>query len=354
MLMPLLFAIVVSVLLGACFGHPALALARKFNLIDIPGSAAHKTHKFPTPLAGGLLILLILLVSIVIFRDSLNKDITIVLIGSAVVFIFGVWDDKKGLSAKPKLFGQFVAVCILISQGVQVHFIDTFYLAGYVTFFTAQLVNILVTFFWLIGITNAVNMIDSMDGIVAGIGMIAFVCYLYATSMSGQFVLSIWSGVLLGICISLYYWNKIAGRMFLGDSGSQMMGFLLSAIGILYNPRDLHPESSWFLPIMLLGVPIFDTTLVVLSRLKRKQAIGTGRRDHTYHRLIAMGFSPKMAVFTTHLAALLVSGLAFFTLFLPPVIAILVFFVTLFCGIIILIWFEQKPTLDGVTGNQNP
>ena len=135
--------------------------------------------------------------------------------------------------------------------------------------------------------------------------------------------------------------------MFLGDSGSQIMGFLLASMGILYNPKDLHPESSWFLPIMLLGVPIFDTTLVVFSRLKRNQPIGTGRRDHTYHRLIAMGFSPKMAVFTTHLAALLVSGLAFFTLFLQPAMAILVFFVTLFCGIIVLIWFEQKPTLDG-------
>lgn len=351
--MPLLFSIAVSVLLGACFGQPALALARKFDLIDIPGSASHKTHKFPTPLAGGLLILLILLVSVVIFYNSLNKDIVVVLLGSAVVFVFGVWDDKKGLSAKPKLMGQFVAVCILVAQGVQVHFIDTFHQAGYVTFFTAQLGNILVTFLWLIGITNAVNMIDSMDGIVAGIGMIAFVCYLYATSMSSQLVLSIWSSILLGICISLYYWNKIAGRMFLGDSGTQVMGFLLAAMGILYNPRDFHPESSWFLPIMLLGVPIFDTTLVVLSRLRRKQPIGTGRRDHTYHRLIAMGFSPKMAVFTTHLAALLVSGLAFFTLFLEPAIAILVFFATLIFGIIIMIWFERKPTLDGETVNRN-
>lgn len=344
----------VSVLLGVCLGHPALALARKFDLIDIPGSASHKTHKVPTPLAGGLLIVLTLLIAIIIFRDSLNENIIVVLCGSAVVFIFGVWDDKKGLSAKPKLLGQFIAVCILIFQGVQVHFVDTFHQAGYISFFTAQLVNILVTFFWLIGITNAVNMIDSMDGIVSGIGIIAFVCYLYATSMSAQYILSIWSGVLLGICISLYYWNKIAGRMFLGDSGSQIIGFLLAAMGILYNPRDLHPESSWFLPIMLLGVPIFDTTLVVLSRLKRKQPIGTGRRDHTYHRLIAMGFSPKMAVFTTHLAALLVSGLAFFTLFLQPAVAILVFFATLFFGIIILIWFERRPTLDGEAVKKSP
>jgi UDP-GlcNAc:undecaprenyl-phosphate GlcNAc-1-phosphate transferase len=193
-----------------------------------------------------------------------------------------------------------------------------------------------------------------MDGIVAGIATIAFVCYFYATSMSGQYVLSIWSGVLLGVSISLYYWNKIAGLMFLGDSGSQIMGFLLASMGILYNPRDLHPESSWFLPIMLLGVPIFDTTLVVLSRLRRKQPIGTGRRDHTYHRLIAMGLSPKMAVFTTHIVALLVSGLAFFTLFLQPATAILVFFTTLFCGIITLIWFERKPTLDGEPVKRTP
>lgn len=344
--MNLAIPVIVAILLGIFMGYPALALARYFNLIDIPGSASHKTHKFPTPLAGGLLIVLSFLVFAVVFNEWVDRNIFIMLIASFVIFFFGVWDDKKGLSAMPKLFGQCAASLILISQGVQVHFIDVLYDAGYVSFFAAQIINVLVTFFWLIGITNAVNMIDSMDGIVAGIGAIASLCYLYAASVAHQQVLSVWSAILLGICISLYFWNKVFGKMFLGDSGAQVTGFLLAGFGILYNPQGLHPESSWFFPIMLLGVPIFDTTLVVLSRFKRGQPIGTGRRDHTYHRLIALGFSPRIAVFTVHLAALLVSMLAFFTFFLSPIPAVLVFFTTVLCGILVLIWFEQKPTLD--------
>lgn len=344
--MNLAIPVIVAVLLGISMGYPALMLARNFNLIDIPGSASHKTHKFPTPLAGGLLIALSFLVSAGIFHGWVDRNIFITLIASFVIFFFGVWDDRKGLSAMPKLFGQCAASLILISQGVQVHFIDVLYDAGYVGFFVAQIGNVLVTFFWLIGITNAVNMIDSMDGIVAGIGAIASLCYLYATNVAHQETLSIWSALLLGVCISLYIWNRVLGRMFLGDSGAQTIGFLLAALGILYNPQGLHPESSWFFPIMLLGVPIFDTSLVVLSRFKKNQPIGTGRRDHTYHRLIALGFSPKIAVFTVHLVALLVSALAFFTFFLSPMPAVLVFFTTLLAGILILIWFEQKPTLD--------
>jgi UDP-GlcNAc:undecaprenyl-phosphate GlcNAc-1-phosphate transferase len=352
--MKLVIPVAVTIILGISLGYPALLLARSFNLIDIPGSALHKTHKLPTPLAGGLLIVLTFLISAVLFYRWMDRNIFVTLIASFVIFLFGVWDDRKGLSAMPKLLGQCIASLILVSQGVQVHFIDVFYDAGYVGFFVAQMINILVTFFWLIGITNAVNMIDSMDGIVAGIGIIASLCYLYATSVANQEILSVWSAVLLGVCIGLYFWNKVLGKIFLGDSGAQTIGFLLATLGILYNPQGLHPESTWFFPIMLLAMPIFDTTLVVLSRFKRGQPIGTGRRDHTYHRLIALGFLPKIAVFTTHLAALLVSGLAFFTLFLKPVTALLVFSVTFLSGIMVLIWFERKPTLDGEPIQQIP
>ena len=110
--MSLLFSIITSLLLGFCFGRPALILAQTLGLIDMPGSASHKTHKFPTPLAGGLLIILTLIVAIIVFQNSLNKSIVVTLSGSVVVFVFGVWDDKKGLSARPKLFGQFIAACV--------------------------------------------------------------------------------------------------------------------------------------------------------------------------------------------------------------------------------------------------
>jgi UDP-GlcNAc:undecaprenyl-phosphate GlcNAc-1-phosphate transferase len=218
--------------------------------------------------------------------------------------------------------------------------------AGYISPLVAQALNVVVTLFWLFGITNALNMIDSMDGIVAGLGIIAAVCFMGATQLAGQFTLAFWSAILLGISIGLYYWNNLAGKFFLGDSGAQTMGFLLASFGIMYNPLNRNPESSWIVPIMLLGVPIFDTSLVVLSRLRRGQRVGSGRRDHTYHRLIALGISKKYAVLTVHLAALIISCLAFLSLYLPAWLALIFFFATIISGVAVLLWLERKPTLD--------
>jgi len=338
--------LVISILFSLALGYPVMLLAKRLNLMDIPASAPHKIHARPTPLAGGLLIISTLAVMGLLFRQWLGREILVVLAGALVVFLFGLWDDLKGLSAGPKLIGQFLAAVVLISSGVQVYFATILSDAGYVSPFVAQALNIVITLFWLFGITNALNMIDSMDGIVAGLGIIASVCFMAATLVANQPVLTFWSAVLLGICAGLYYWNNLAGKFFLGDSGSQTIGFLLACFGILYNPLNRNPESSWIVPIMLLGAPVFDTSLVVLSRFRRGQPVGSGRRDHTYHRLIALGISPRYAVLTVHLTALIISGLAFITLYLPAWLALTFFFSTIIFGLTVLLSLERKPSLD--------
>jgi UDP-GlcNAc:undecaprenyl-phosphate GlcNAc-1-phosphate transferase len=338
--------LVISILASLALGYPAMRLAKRLKIIDIPASAPHKTHTHPTPLAGGILLVFTITTVTLIFRQWLNREIMIVLAGAVIIFSFGLWDDIQGLSAGPKLIGQFIAAAILISSGVQVYFAAILSNAGYISPALAQILNIGVTLFWLFGITNALNMIDSMDGIVAGLGIIASLCFMGATQLAGQTTLAFWSAILLGISIGLYYWNNLAGKFFLGDSGAQTIGFLLASFGILYNPLNRNPESSWIVPIMLLGIPIFDTSLVVLSRLRRAQRIGSGRRDHTYHRLIAIGMSPRYAVLVVHLAAFIISCLAFLTLYLPAWLALTFFTVTIFSGILLLLWLERKPTLD--------
>lgn len=338
--------LVVSVILSIVLGLPAILLAKQLNLLDIPGSAPHKTHARATPLAGGILILFTFSVMILLFPQWKTREMLAVFLGTAVILLFGIWDDSKGLSALPKLIGQLIASAVLISSGVQVYFMTIFSNGGYISPAFAQVLNIFITLFWLVGITNALNMIDSMDGIVAGLGIIASLIFWGATMLSGQPVVAFWSAALLGTCIGLYFWNKTTGRFFLGDSGAQTIGFLLASFGIMYNPLNRNPESSWIVPIMLLGIPIFDTSLVVLSRIRRGQLVGSGRRDHTYHRLIALGYSPNMAVLLTHLTAMIVSGLAFVSLYFPPIIALIFFLLTLVCGSLLLLWMERKPALD--------
>ena len=349
---PLFFGMT-SLIMSLALGIPAAILAKHFNLMDVPGSAPHKQHASPTPLAGGILILLVLSLTL-FFQPTYSREILFVLLGALVIFFFGLWDDLKGLTAYPKLIGQLLASLLLISAGIQVRFITILFSEYNLPLELAQGLNIFITLFWLIGITNAFNMIDSMDGIVAGIGVIASMFFLGAAVLSSQAILALWSAIFFGICIGLYIWNGWASRFFLGDSGAQVTGFLLASFGILYNPLNRAPESSWIVPIMLLSVPIFDTSLVVLSRLRRGQRIGSGRRDHTYHRLIVMGFRPKLAVFAVHLTTFAIGLFAFLTLYLPSWLALTVFSVTIIVGLVVLFWLERQPTLDEITHVSNP
>ena len=179
-------SLVVGLLICIILGYPAILLAKRLNLIDIPGSASHKTHAYPTPLAGGILLAITLAITIFLFRQYLSRASLVIFSGAVVIFLFGLWDDYKGLGARPKLIGQLIAAAILILLGVQVHFMTFFAEARQIPLFVAETLNILITLFWVVGITNAMNMIDSMDGIVAGLGVIAFACFFGATTLAGQ------------------------------------------------------------------------------------------------------------------------------------------------------------------------
>ncbi len=153
-------------------------------------------------------------------------------------------------------------------------------------------------------------------------------------------MLSQLSAILVGVSMGLYVYNKSPARFFLGDSGSQVIGFLLAAIAIIYRPPDLHPGSTWFVPILLLGVPIFDTSLVTISRLRRRKPLFQADRAHTYHRLVQMGFSATQAVFAIHISAFFLSSLAILAMFLPPNAAMLLFFCILLLGGLLIAFFE--------------
>ena len=150
------------------------------------------------------------------------------------------------------------------------------------------------------------------------------------------------SAILLGACIGCFYYNASPARFFLGDSGSQFLGFLLAGLAIAYNPPGYEQLASWYIPILLMGVPIFDITLVVYSRLRHKRPVYKAARDHTYHRLVLLGFSSNRAVLSMHISALLLGCLAFIALGLTPLLANLVFAGVLSVGIAALIYLEIK------------
>ena len=329
-LFPFIFWAIVTIL---AITPIAIKVAVRFQLIDQPNSSPHKIHQSPIPKAGGLAIGLAIISLNLLSENAQSSTIHAILLSSVVIFLFGLWDDTRRLSPPWKLIGQGLGAIILISQGVQIRMLGNM-----------TILNIALTLIWVIGMTNAFNLVDSMDGLVVGLAAIASAFFMLVTVDAGQTSLSLLSAIILGSAIGMLYFNGLPARTFLGDSGAQFLGFMLAALAIAYTPPGLPQPSSWFVPILLLSIPIFDTTLVVVSRLRQRKAIYQAGLDHTYHRLVKLGWPPSRAVLTMHLAAILSGCLAFIALPRPPLWANIIFGLALLAGLLLLLWLERKVT----------
>lgn len=323
-----------------------IGIAQKSGLLDIPGKFAHKVHDRPVPLAGGTALMFSIGPLSLILGLWKHEFIRVLLSAVTFIYIFGLVDDVCGLSVIFKLTGQIAASLFLISSGVHVYFVSSIQVP-FLSNQIAALFDIAITLFWLVGVTNSMNLIDSKDGIASGISSIVFLFFVLITTLSGQVDLTEISILLLGITIGIYFYNVTPARLFLGDSGSQTLGFLVAAIAMEYAPVGLSPISSWFVPILLVAMPIFDTTLVVYSRFRQGLPIYRANLDHTYHRLVAAGFDERRAVLTIHLAAIQLSLVALVTFCLPPVIANIVFGMILVVGMVIVIYSDRHWRVPG-------
>lgn len=337
-------AILVSLLMTLVTCLIAIRVARRFNLLDIPGVAAYKQHKEPMPYAGGIALALSLVVLTILTGIWKDPQIRSVLLIGLLVLAFGLLDDIRRLSAQAKLIGQVIAATLVVASGISIQILgsENFFFGG--TGPAYLWLNRFLTVFWIVGVTNAFNLVDSMDGLSVGLSGWAFAFFMLATIVSGQHLLSVFSALMVGICLAIFLFNSFPAKMFLGDSGAQTLGFLLSIIAILYNPVDSFQTSSYLVPILLVGVPIFDTSMVTISRMRRKTPFYKGNRDHTYHRLSAMGIEPSRAVLMMHLAALVLDCLAFIALTLPPLWANSILAFVVLSGIGLVVFFENKHT----------
>ena len=282
------------------------------------------------PRAGGLIIFIVMVLGVVVSGIPMSSPIITIILASIIIMVFGIWDDINGILAPWKILGQMISTIILISQGLQVHFLGNVYF------------DIFFTFLWMVGITNAFNLVDSMDGLAVGLGGITAFVLMIGTYYSGQESLTLLSAILLGACIGVLYFNYLPSRLFLGDSGSQLLGFVLGALALVYNPHAVPQVSSWFVPILFFSIPIFDTTLVTISRLRRNLPVYKADRNHTYHRFVALGMSPLRSVLTMHLLALLIDCLAFVALILSPVWANILFGLILLSGFFAVFWLDSE------------
>ena len=338
----------ISFLFSILTSIAATHFAIRTNLLDRPNSEPHKLHKRPVPISGGTALFSALLILLLIFRKSVSPQLW-GLTGSAfVIYLFAVRDDYKPLSWKAKLAGQFLGTAILIFTGTRTHLFDAPIFSLHMPETFCRICDIGLTLFWVVFITNAYNLVDSADGLMIGLSAWAEGFFIIAAMDSGQYDMALYCSILLGSSLALSFFNSYPAFLFMGDSGAQTIGFLLAACAIIYTPAELLQKNTWFLPILLLGVPIFDTTLVTISRWRRGEHFYHSGTDHTFHRLLKMGLSSHQAAAFMHLVCFALQSLAFFAISQSAIEANLIFAVVVITGIGAVIFFEREDLWEKV------
>ena len=275
-------------------------IAVKTGYLDHPQD--NKRHSHPTPLLGGIAIFFAFLAGIMSQWDIIglfrNNHLLAILSGASLLLIIGLIDDRIGMNPNTKLLGQFLAAMILYKAGLRITFLGNYYL------------NLIVTYLWIIGMTNAFNLLDNMNGLSTGIAAIASFFFGIIAWMNGQGLVCITSFCLCGSCLGFLKHNFPVGKIFMGDAGSLVIGFILSAIAISGNWKSYGFFTSIAVPLMVLAYPIFDTTLVTVARILEGRSIFQGGKDHSSHRLALLGLKSRNTVLIVYLICALLGILA--------------------------------------------
>ncbi len=265
-------------------------LALRLGVVDKPNP--RKIHTAPVPLLGGAVVYFSFAIVLLLFGDRRYvNEFAGIFIGATLMSLMGVVDDRWGLGSYIKLAGQLLAAGILIYSGVQVRI-----LGGWL--------DIALTLLWVVGITNATNLLDNMDGLSGGVAMIAAVFFTLLAAMSGQYLVGALAAALAGACAGFLVYNWNPAHIFMGDTGSLFIGFLLAAVAIKLRFPANSVTVTWMIPVLVMGVFIFDTSLVFISRLRRgKNPLTTPGKDHLSHRLAFLTGSRREAVLICYLVA---------------------------------------------------
>jgi UDP-GlcNAc:undecaprenyl-phosphate/decaprenyl-phosphate GlcNAc-1-phosphate transferase len=291
-----------GVLILAVVGTPlARKLGLRLNMIDQP-DPSRKVHTIPTPRLGGVAIFLSTLLVTLLLGEQYNvSQLAGILIGATLMSFMGFWDDRFSLHAGVKLAGQFIALGVLVASGVAIMVLPH------------PLLNLAATALWVVGITNAINLLDNMDGLSGGIAAIAAAYFALMCAFTGQYLVGALAVAVMAACIGFLIYNWNPATIFMGDSGTLFLGFLLAAIGIKVDFPQNIPIVTWMIPLLVLAVPIFDTTLVTISRLKRRlNPLTTPGVDHTSHRLTYAGLTRREAVLVLYVVAFIAGLVAIF------------------------------------------
>jgi UDP-GlcNAc:undecaprenyl-phosphate GlcNAc-1-phosphate transferase len=280
-------------------------LAIRLEVVDRP-SEAHKTHREPIPYMGGIAIVLgVLITTYGALILSGNSNViglaSVVLVPAVFISGVGLVDDIKRLSPWPRFLVQN-----LVGIAISIFLVATDSLGSPTG---SEIIDMLVSILWIVGITNSINFFDNVDGGASGTVAISSI-FLFLLSIQGdQYFIAALSLVLAGSTIGFLLWNKPPARIYMGDAGALFLGVLLATLTLRFNPNPIDRVSSLAIPILLLAIPILDTTVAVVSRIRRRISPFQGGQDHLSHRLMRAKFTKRQSILVLWLIS------SFFALF---------------------------------------
>lgn len=305
-----------------------IRIARKLNIVDPPD--IRKVHSRPIPRIGGVAIFISMigLVIPILFLSNfigeafrlIQFKVVVVLCAAGFVFFVGLVDDVRGLRVRTKLWAQFAAATIVCSAGIR---IESIVITDWMTLDFGWF-SWPFTLFWIVGITNAINLSDGLDGLAAGISAVACGVIAVLAIHNSDVVMAVLMLALLGSLTGFLLFNFDPAKTFMGDSGSLFLGFTIASASVLCATKT-ETIVGLALPILALGIPIFDTLFSMLRRFLERRSLFAPDRSHFHHRLLALGFRQRHVVITAYVVTLLAAGLGMFMLFTRNVQTVVIF-----------------------------
>lgn len=281
------FSFVVALFVTLVLIPPLSRVSGFLALQDMPG--ARKIHAEPIPCVGGFGIVAGVFLSILVLLP-LEAYVQVYLIAACLIFIFGVWDDTRNLNYKWKFAAQAVPVAVALQGGFLMEHLPFFGLDP-----VSPWISYPITALFLLGLTNAVNLFDGLDGLAGGCMLLTLGAIAFLDQMAGGSEIIVISLATMGAILSFLYFNTYPARVFLGDAGSQFLGFTVGALAILLTQRA-HMALNPALPLLLLGLPILDTAWVLILRIWQGRSPFIGDRQHLHYRILNFGFTHSGAV----------------------------------------------------------
>jgi len=318
---------------------PVRALAIRVGMVDSPGP--RKLHLKPIPLLGGLAIYAgVMLAILVVFDGPARAQSFGIVTGATLVAIVGFLDDRGWLHHQVKLFlGMPLAAVILLASGVHANVFGVLLNGS-----TGRWLDAVLTIVWVVGITASFSILDHMDGLCAGVTAMAAVFFAMLAYLNGQTVVTILAAATLGAAAGFLRWNFKPAKIFMGDGGAMLLGFLMATLALKLRLEHTTNLGSWLAPVLILSATIFDTTLVTVSRSRRGLLpFATPGKDHSAHRLANLGLGQRGAVLAIYLAGAICGGAGVAVTYLSTTQAVMVGVLVFAAMLLAIAWLERAP-----------